>query len=147
MIKFLEDYESAFLNIEYVLRHKRLSGDHDCPDLYTDEGKQRLFVQNFSVPDLTADLIDSVESTTESWDAMIDSLRRRLANHSAHSKTVAKRNPHLSTIDDFLELHAPSLRTFSSPSVSPTFTLTEDMVASPAFINALSSDWRIGYKL
>ena len=26
MLQFLEDYESAFLNIEYVLRHKRVSG-------------------------------------------------------------------------------------------------------------------------
>ena len=67
-IQFLEDYESDFLNIEFVMRTNNIS---DSTSLYTDDGKRRLFVQQFSVPNLTADLIDTVESTTETWEAMV----------------------------------------------------------------------------
>ena len=62
------------MNIDYVLKHQRLSGTYSDGSLYTDNGKRRLFVQNFTVPDLTAELIDTVESTTDTWDAMVDSL-------------------------------------------------------------------------
>ena len=74
MIQFLEDYESAFMNIDYVMRRKPLTSSYKSNSLYTDDGKRRLFVQNFTVPDLTAELIESVENSTESWEALVDQL-------------------------------------------------------------------------
>jgi hypothetical protein len=136
MISFLEDYETAFMNIEYVMRRKPITGSHESRSLYTDDGKRRLFIQNFTVPDLTAELIESVENNTETWDAMVDQLRRRLARRTIHSNDVARRKAHYALgqnqLND-LDLSTPA-------SIMATMN-------SPAFINALSLDWKVGYQL
>ena len=53
MLKFLEDYESAFMNIEYVIQHQYPHSHHEGGALHTDNGKWCLFIQNFFAPDLT----------------------------------------------------------------------------------------------
>ena len=85
-LQFLEDYENAFMNIDYVLKHQWLSGTYSDGSLYTNNGKQHLFVQNFTVPDLTAELIDTIENTTDTWDAMVDSLHQCLAKRTIHAE-------------------------------------------------------------
>ena len=44
---------------------------------------------NFSLVNLTADLIDSVCSTTDSWESLINELRKRLAIRISQAKYVA----------------------------------------------------------
>ncbi len=88
-IQFLEDYESAFMNIEYVLRTQPFTTAHQRPYLYTNEGKRNLFVQNFTVIGLTAELIESVDSVTSTWEGMVDDLHKCLAHRTIHDQTLA----------------------------------------------------------
>ena len=91
MQQFLEDYENAFMNIEYVM-NKQMKSQSNYNALYTDDGKRSLFIQNFTVPDLTDILIESVESVTDTWYAMVDELRRSIARRMANSVHYSQSN-------------------------------------------------------
>ena len=148
-IKFLEAYETAFMNIDYVLRRKRLNGDHRCDGYYTDDGKRRLFVQNFSVINHTADLIDNVVNNTETWDAMVDDLRRRLARRDYLAKTTARHQAHQTISYESLvqDTPTPIVEGISDTTPSMSDDAYINLFTSPAFINALSQDWKVGYPL
>ena len=61
---FLEDYETAFVNIEAV-----------SPDpLYSDEGKRQTFLANFSLINHTAEIADILSSQTSTWEELTSSL-------------------------------------------------------------------------
>ena len=148
MLQFLEDYENAFMNIEYVMQRQQMSGKHSGGALHTDDGKRRLFVQNFTVPDLTDNLIENVESTTDTWDAMVDELRRRLAKRNAHSVDVAKRRAHNMVSEQMEEENTDIALTnhinhtnFQTPDIQ----LNDSSIN--ALINTLNTDWKVGYKL
>ena len=72
------------------MRRKPLNGSHVSQSLCTDDGKRRLFIQNFTAPDLTAELIESVENSSSSWDAMVDQLCRRLIRRTIHATAVVR---------------------------------------------------------
>jgi len=139
MIQFLEDYEDAFLNIDYVLRNQPDYAGNNGITLYTDDGKRRQFVQNFSVPDFTADLIDTVEQTTNTWDAMVSSLRQRIARRTINDRETAKRKAHMTVDTDTTQL-MPARR-------SQMAEASPQMSEMDAFVNALAQDWRVGYRL
>ena len=94
MIQFLEEYENAFMHIEYSMQRQPLTGSDDSNSLYTDDGKCRPFIQNFTIPYLTAELIKSVENNTYTCDAMVDHLCRHLARRTIHEKDVVRRKAH-----------------------------------------------------
>ena len=79
-LQFVEDCESAHMNIECVLRtNPHTSGALDGATLYTDKGKRNTFVHNFTCPGLTSELIESVEVATSTWEEMLNELHHRLA--------------------------------------------------------------------
>jgi len=147
MLQFLEDYESAFMNIEHVMSSKPSS--EGITGLYTDQGKRNLFVQNFTVPDLTAELIESVEATTETWDDMVNELRHRLAKRTISAKQEGKRKAHMTLQEE-------------SNTIVPSFSQSQHLVNNTsldlsnidlsdnhldAYVHAVSQDWNVGYKL
>ena len=74
-LQFLEDYESAYMNIAHIMKHnKTFSTCHTGQDLHTDHGKQQTFTTNFSVLGCTVTLIENVASQTTTWDAMVNEL-------------------------------------------------------------------------
>ena len=114
----------------------RTNNISESTSLYSDDGKHHLFVHQFSVTNLTADLIDTVESTTETWEAMVDSLRHRLARRSIHSQRSIQRNAH----------HTSA----SLPDPTPPHEVIHAIYMafqSPAFVNALQADRSVGYEL
>ena len=42
MLQFLEDYESAFMNIEYVKQRQKMAGVKNNGALHTDDGKKKI---------------------------------------------------------------------------------------------------------
>ena len=111
--------------------------------------KRRLFVQNFTVPDLTDNLIENVESTTDTWDAMVDELRRRLAKRNAHSVDVAKRRAHNMVSEQIEEEETTDMDLTNH--INQTNFQTSDIQLNDssinALINTLNTDWKVGYKL
>ena len=94
--KFVEDHESACMNIECVLRTNPHSGGTlDGTTLHTDKGKRNVCVHNFTLPGITSELIESVETATDTWEEMVSELRHRLAFRSIHDKNFASSNAHL----------------------------------------------------
>ena len=86
MLKFLEDYDNAFINIDYATRgHSKKERNL----IFTDNGKRETFVHNFCIPGLTTDLIEDVEQNTSTWDDMVFSLQRRLARRISYSQNHA----------------------------------------------------------
>ena len=81
MLKFLEDYEAEFMNIDYVTSHNPLLDGNGAPTTgyCTDAGKRDQFMQNFTLSEVNEELIETVESTTETWPEMVDALRQRIA--------------------------------------------------------------------
>ena len=112
MLQFLEDYESAFLNIEYVLCHKCMTGDTSQTDIYTDEGKRQIFITNFSQAQSVA----------------------HCSTHHAYSSLPSPppqdNHTHVATV--------------GLPPEDPTPAEMTDFLS---FCNALSLDWKVGYKL
>ena len=146
MIQFLEDYESAFMNIEYVMRSKPLTAGSQ--GFYTGDGKHCIFVQNFTVPDLTSELIESVEATTVTWDAMVDKLCHCIVKQTVVAQNVARRKAHMASIeanrdnpevDNHISHFNVNRFEFSDSSFS------DDDITS--FINMISQNWKVGYKL
>ena len=104
MIQFLEDYEDAFMNMEYVMWRKSHHDSNTSKSLYTDDGKRRLFIQNFTVPDLTAELIESVENNTQTWEALVDQLFCRLSRRTIHAKDIAYIKAHQSIMEPPMDI-------------------------------------------
>ena len=140
MLKFLEDYESAFMNIEYVIQYQYPHSNKEGGALHTDHGKQCLFIQNFMFPDLTDHLIENVEVSTNTWPAMVDELRCRLAKRQHHAVYIAKRKTHQATI-------VPEEIDQPPQSLEPDYSSIYSSLQQPSFIHALSSNWRVGYEL
>ena len=147
MIQFLEAYEEAFMNIEHVTRRKPLNSTSVAPSLYTDDGKRRLFIQNFTVPDLTVELIESVENSPETWDALVDHLHRHLARRTIFAKNIAHRKAHQALTT------SPSTQSYTPSNAYASFTgfnistpeATMEAMHTHAFIYALSVDWNVGF--
>ena len=65
----MEDHESAHMNIEHVLRTNPHSGGTlEGATLHTDKGKRNVFVHNFTLPGITSELIESVETANDTWE-------------------------------------------------------------------------------
>ena len=95
-LQFVEDCESAHMNIECVLRTNPHSGRIlDGAALCTDKGKRNTFVHNFALPGITSELIESVEMATDTWEEMVSELCHRLARRSIHDKNFATSNAHM----------------------------------------------------
>ena len=77
---FLEQYETAFINID--------SASDSL--LFSDEGKRTLFLTNFSCIGHTTELVDILQSTTNTWDGLIKSLRRKMALRGSQAKHEGK---------------------------------------------------------
>ena len=138
MLQFVEDYEVAFSNIEYVKRKQQLSGRPTGEALHTDEGKRSIFVRNFTVVDLTDTLIENVEAVTNTWDSMVDELRRRLAKRNSQVASRIKAKAHHTT-RAVTEEHGVSL---------PQTTRELDYQSMlTSFVQALNADWKVGYQL
>ena len=123
------------MNIEIVTKCHNLDGTSSNSALHTDQGKCHLFVQNFSVPDVTSELIDSVEANTTTWAAMVSS--------QYNSANDARGRAH-QTISDILEpiVEEPT------PSIVNMITSTalEHLAAVDydTLVYALSTDWKDG---
>ncbi len=119
MLQFLEDYEAAFMNIEYVKKKQQLSGTDSGEGLHTDQGKRAIFVCNFHLPNITNTLIEDVELHTSMWAEMVDVLRRKIARRIANALTTSRSRAHTVSTDEDLQ----------------------------SLVYALSADWNVGYKL
>ena len=78
-MKYLEDCDNAFTNIDYVLKDEPEYANSKDGTYYTNVTKRSTFVTYFSVQNLTADLVDTVAENTTTWDEMVSSLRKRIA--------------------------------------------------------------------
>ncbi len=119
MLQFLEDYEAAFMNIEYVKKKQQLSGTDSGERLHNDQGKRAIFVRNFHLPNITDTLIEDVELHTSTWAEMVDVLRRKIARRTANALTTSRSKAHTVSTDEDLQ----------------------------SLVYALSADWNVGYKL
>ena len=92
------------------------------------------------IPDLTDHLIENVEVSTDTWPAMVDELRHRLAKRQHHAVDIAKRKAHQATTDH-------KMSQLSSQPLEPDYSSIYTSLQQPSFIQALSSDWHVGYEL
>ena len=171
MMQFLEDYEEAFMNMENVMQRKHQHNPNESCSLYTDDRKRRLFIQNFTVPDLTATLIENVESSTQTWEALVDQLRRRIARRTIHATDAASRRANQALVGTppsdqstqrkvnqaYVETPHGYQGQYMPTELIPSYNLDDfDLstprtimaaVNSPAFVCALSADWKVGFEL
>ena len=89
-----------------------------------------------------------MESTTDTWDAMVDELRRRLAKRNAHSVDVAKKRAH-NMASEQMEEETSAMDLTNH--INQTNFQTSDIQLHDSSINALidtlNTDWKVGYKL
>ena len=148
MMKYLEDCDDAFLNIDYMLKDQ--PEYRNCTDgtMYSNATKRSTFITYFTVPDLTADLIDNVADNTTTWDEMATSLRKRIARRMDNARLANKRRAHtlssdLSAYDSSsLQSVAPAIEPASVNSVTQALSVLQDVC-----VNALGQEWRIGSDL
>src|SRR5210317_1824767 len=88
MIQFVEDFETAFTNIDAVYEGNPEMAQRNV-GLYTDQDKRDLFISKFSANPGTMDMIEAVESTTTTWPNVVDTLRQRIAQHIGIQQQVA----------------------------------------------------------
>lgn len=95
---FLETYGTAFIKINYI---------SDEP-LFTDQGKQQTFLNNFSTAEQTIALDDMLESDTDTWwEALVDKLQCHMARTTATSAQQASHYAGLASLQSnyFLQSH------------------------------------------
>src|SRR5210317_352536 len=95
MLQFVEDFETAFTNIDAVCEGNPEMTQWNV-GLYTDQNKRELFISKFSAGPGTMDMIEAVESTTTTWPDMVDSLRQRIAWCIGTQQQVATKHATLS---------------------------------------------------
>ena len=137
-LQFVEDHESACINIEYVIRTNPRTGRAlDGATLCTDKGKRNTFAHSFTCPGLTSELIESVEVATSTWEEMVNELCHRLACRSIHDKNFENLNAHLISHDldsSMSQVNNTQLMTLPPMMIN---AVQQDMTR---FINALSQD-------
>src|SRR5210317_100060 len=106
MLQFVEDFESAFINIDTVCEGNPEMAQWNV-GLYTDQGKRELFISKFSAGPGTMDMIEAVESTTTTWHDIVDALRQRIAQHIGTQQQVATKHAHLLQEDDHPNNNSP----------------------------------------
>ena len=145
MLKFVEGYETAFMNIDYVLRDHPILEDDGIPmqGFYTDAGKRQTFVQNFSLNDATITMIESVEATTSTWQEMVDALQQRLAKRVNHNRRAAKHLAHHAQVNA-LQQHQISP---SPVQAAQAFLANATSSNIDVFVNTMMQVWRVGSKL
>ena len=141
----MEDCESAHMNIEHVLRTNPHSGRTlDGAALCTDKGKRNTFVHDFALPGIASELIESIETATDTWEEMVSELHQRLARRSVHDKNFASSNAHLVNQEvDGIVAQMDNTQLVLTPTMMIN-AVQHDLVS---FVNALSSDWHVGVKL
>ena len=140
------------MNIEYVT-HKQIKPQSNYNALYTDDGKRSLFIQNFTVPDLTDILIESVESVTDTWYAMVDELRRRIARRMANSVHYSQSNAYnlqkvkhpTTCITNPGSQIEPRIPFDNYDSISNSSVL--QLFLNPEFINLINSNPQLGFQM
>ena len=147
-IQFLDDHASACMNIDHVLWTTPTTGHRtsDHASFLTDFGKCQRFMQNFSVLGLTAELIENVESTTQTWDELAHELRRRLAMRMSQNRKDSASRAHLGITHDDLQMVPtmtpnPPIQDFLINQFRQgDFTVFANMFKNP-------NDWTVGTKL
>ena len=81
-----------------------------------------------------------MEVVTDTWPVVVDELCCRLAKCQHHAVVIAKRKAHQATTDH--EQSQPS-----SLTIEPDYSSIYASLQQPSFIQALSTDWRVGYEL
>src|SRR5210317_2018530 len=94
MLQFVEDFETAFTNIDAVCEGNPEMAQWNV-GLYTNQSKRELFISKFSAGPGTMDMIEAVESTTTTWSDMVDTLRQRIAQRIGTQQHVAIKRAHL----------------------------------------------------
>ena len=74
VLGFVDCYDNAFINIAIAKQE----------EIFSDEAKRSMFLNNF-IHDTTADLVNIVENSTETWDQLVNDLRGRMARRSSTS--------------------------------------------------------------
>src|SRR5210317_2131357 len=99
MLQFVEDFETAFTNINAVCEGNPEMAQKNV-GLYSDQCKRKLFISKFSAGPGTMDMIVAMESTTTTWPDMVDALRQRIARRIGTQQQVATKCAHLVQGDD-----------------------------------------------
>src|SRR5210317_1774080 len=109
MLQFVEDFETAFTNIDAVCEGNPEMAQRNV-GLYTDQGKREIFICKFSTDPGTMDMIEAMESTTTTWPDMVDALRQRIARCIGTQQQVGTKRAHLLQEDDHPDNNPPLLR-------------------------------------
>src|SRR5210317_667924 len=99
MLQFVEDFETAFTNIDAVCEGNPEMAQKNV-GLYTNQGKRELFISKFRAGPRTMDMIEAVESTTTTWPDMVDALRQKIAHCIGTQQQVATKCVHLAQEED-----------------------------------------------
>src|SRR5210317_55901 len=99
MLQFVEDFETAFTNIDAVCEGNPEMTQQNV-GLYIDQGKRELFISKFSARPGTMDMIEAMESTSTTWPDMVDALRQRIAQYIGTQQQVAIKRAHLVQEDE-----------------------------------------------
>src|SRR5210317_2133348 len=99
MLQFVEDFETAFTNIDAVCESNPEMAQRNV-GLYTDQGKRELFISKFHAGPETMDMIEAMESTPTTWPDMVDASRQRIAWRIGTQQQVATKCAHLVQEDD-----------------------------------------------
>ena len=135
MMKYLEDCDDAFTNIDYVLKDEpeyAYSKDGTC---YTNATKRSTFVTYFSVQHLTADLVDTVAENNTTWDEMVSSLRKRIARRMDNERVTNRRKAHTIQAD----LQAYDASALQSMAAVPSASTSSTSINNPAISSALNT--------
>src|SRR5210317_909669 len=156
MIQFVEDFETAFTNIDAVYEGNPEMAQRNV-GLYTDQDKRDLFISKFSADPGTMDMIEAMESTTTTWPDMVDALRQRIARHIGTQQQVATKRAHLVQEEDNPNNNPPisrnvvnSMQRGKTPEQTVlvhSFLATIDNQGIMSFIYSVAQDWNVGNQL
>src|SRR5210317_1922398 len=99
MLQFVEDFETAFTNIDAVCEGNPEMAQQNV-GLYNDQGKRELFISKFSAGPGTMDMIEAMKSTTTTWPDMVDAFRQQIARRIGTQQQVTTKCVHLFQEDE-----------------------------------------------
>src|SRR5210317_138662 len=156
MLQFVEDFETAFTNIDAVCAGNPEMAQQNV-GLYTNQGKRELFISKFSTGPGTMDMIEALESTTTTWPDMVDALRQWIARRIGTQQQVATKHAHLVQEDKDPNNNPPiscnvvnSMQRGEKPETTAlvnSFLSTMDGPSIMSFVYSVAQDWIIGNQL
>ena len=138
---------------DVIIKYKNVAPE----EATTSDSKRSVFAAQFTIMNDTDFLIEQVRDTTETWDKMASSLRKKLARRNELNTRTASCNARTNNANTINQQEMIDLEYFNWANIGQTKNKNlnqTDTVAIQTFINAIKhfngprkEDWNVGYNL